>query len=319
MDKLSTKQYSFFVNEIPGNGDPGHIRFLFNNPKYLQLHPLIHHDVFYILNEKENKIEGRMIFQYRNDSVISVYKGTFGSLEICGKLNYDVVYNFINFIIRHFEKKPVSSIIIRHYADIYDPLNGPVIALTLSHAGFQVKTHDINHHLPVTGNLFEEHLNKMEKRKLKKCIEEGLKFHRCRASQAESVVKILNSYRKKKNIPPSMTLPDLKNYFENMPSNYFLFYAADPQGEIEAGAVMVKTAEGILYYFSPASNPMKKSLSPMVFLIKGIYEFAAENRFRYIDLGVSSVENTPQKGLIRFKENIGGISSSRFTFRLELQ
>jgi hypothetical protein len=50
----------------------------------------------------------------------------------------------------------------------------------------------------------------------------------------------------------------------------------------------------------------------MAFLIQNLYEFAVSNHYKYIDLGVSSIRNQPQSGLITFKENLGGIPGIKF-------
>ncbi len=310
--------YSFLVNEEAGDYPPFGEGIIFNSKEFLSLQKEYPFDIFYLVNRKFNRVEGRIAFQHSGNTVTSIVKGTFGSLETKGKLSYELIYNFILFITGYYREKQVKSVMIRHYANIYNPVNGPVIALTLSHAGFRLISHDINHHLPVTGKLFEEVINKMEHRKLKKCIDLNLTLHRGGGEEIRDKYSEMISFRENKNIPLSISGDNLKTSFDMFPDKYFLFYANDESGRLIAGSVMIRILPGILYYFTPATNPLLKSVSPMVFLLKSIYEFAKERNIGIIDLGVSSLLNRPQKGLIKFKEHIGGIPSSRFTFQFDL-
>lgn len=310
--------FTFIASENSCYPGAGEARFLFNQPGYQELHSNQPFDQFVIRNDKDKKTEGIIHFRRVENRAISLYRATFGSLELRIRLNYDILFEFFSFIIRYYRETPVHTLIINHYADVYDPVNGPVISLTLSHAGFRVAAHDINHHLPVTHKFFEEHINKMEKRKLKKCTEGGLQLTRGQNTDIGEIYRKMISFRNRINIPVSIETGDLQESFNKFPDNYFLLYVRNAENEILAGAVLVKITKSILYYFSPAGNPAFKKISPMVFLLKGIYEFAKENKCSVIDLGVSSIDNRPQKGLIRFKDNIGGIAASRFTFQLDL-
>lgn len=293
-------------------------RFLFNSPEYLPIHSISSYNQFVIVNEKLKKVEGTILFERNEDSATSLRRATFGSLELKRKFNYDVLLEFFSFIREYYLDTPVKTVTIKHYSDLYDPVNGPVIALTLSHAGFRVTSHDINHHLPVSPDFFRDGINKMEKRKLRKCNEAGFKVNSAADSAITKIYLEMISFRKKNNIPISIEAGELMQSFAKFPENYFLMYVTNAENDILAGTVLVKITDQIIYYFSPATNPTFIKISPMVFLLNGIYEFAKERGFQAIDLGVSSIDNRPQKGLIRFKDHIGGITSSRFTFQLDL-
>ena len=300
---------------FPGTGNT---RFLFNNPEYIYLQKINSFDQFVILNEKHNEIEGIILFERKENSAVSLRKATFGSLELNARIHYDILLEFFTFIGNYYRDSSVKSVIIKHYADLYDPANGPVISLSLSHAGFRVTCHDINHHLPLTENLFQDGINKMENRKLRKCIDAGLQIKSGTDEEITDIYREMITYRNRNKIPVSIDAVELLESFRKFPGNYFLLYVTNTGKEILAGTILVKIAERIMYYFSPATNPAYSRISPMVYLLNGIYGFAKSKECRFVDLGVSSVNNRPQKGLIRFKDHIGGITSSRFTFQLDL-
>ena len=310
------KNYVVIINEkLPGN-IPGDGHFLFYKTKYQDLHPTLVYDRFYLLHEPANRIIGQISFEQDNNSRISIAHGTFGSIELNNKTSYSLLSGFFKIVIEYFKEKSVQSIVIRHYPDFYDPDNSPNICSALSHIGFHIKTIDINHHLDTQNNSFSDLINKMEKRQLRRCMDKELKFNQGNFSDAERVYERISAFRKAKSIPLTYSWQDFKNCLEKMPDHYSVFYVTDNIQEIIAATLLVRITDKILYYFFPADNPDRKSISPMLFLMNGIYSYAYEHHYQYIDLGVSSANGKPQPGLIQFKENIGGKPSTRLTFEL---
>jgi lipid II:glycine glycyltransferase (peptidoglycan interpeptide bridge formation enzyme) len=101
------------------------------------------------------------------------------------------------------------------------------------------------------------------------------------------------------------------------PQSYKLF-SVSMKNEMVAATVCVKVKDSILYNFLPAHNSSFNMYSPMVFLMEKIYQYTSEKKIRFIDLGVSSINNNPQKGLIRFKERLGSKAVGKLTFLKEI-
>jgi hypothetical protein len=311
------KEYIAIINEnLPGNisGD-GH--FLFNKKQYHDLHPDLVYDRFFLFNEQENKINGQISFEQEHKARVSIARGAFGSVELNFRADYSVLSGFLKTIVDYFRERQVQSITIRHYPDFYDIANSPVICSVLSHLGFRVKSIDINHHISTENILFSALINKMEQRQLLKCMENGLKVKQGNAGEAERIYERISAFRKARNIPLTYSQQDFKNCLVKMPGHYSVFYVTDTEQEIIAAALAVRVTDSVLYYFFPADTTDRKSFSPMLPLMNGIYSHAKENNYSVIDLGVSSVNGNPQRGLINFKENIGGKPSARLTFVLE--
>ena len=70
----------------------------------------------------------------------------------------------------------------------------------------------------------------------------------------------------------------------------------------------------ILYNYLPASIDEYKAFSPMVMIMENVYNYAKKEQYSFIDLGISSINGVLQKGLIQFKERIGGVFSEKTTF-----
>jgi CelD/BcsL family acetyltransferase involved in cellulose biosynthesis len=115
----------------------------------------------------------------------------------------------------------------------------------------------------------------------------------------------------------NIKLQALKALVSKLPDHYKLF-SLSSNGDIIACTITVVTGKDVLYYFLPAHNPKYDTYSPMVYLLKKIYEYARKHQFKYLDLGISSIENKPQPDLIKFKERMGGITTSKLLFSRNL-
>ena len=318
MGKNASLKFLFQVNQLPSRPAPNRPRFLFNNPEYLSLHPGLQHDQFHIISQADDKVQGTITFRRIGDSAVSLARATFGSLEITGEPDYFVLQDFFRYLVQYYKSAGVKSIVIHHYSPLYDPVHEPVVTAALVYAGLKVETFDLNHHFPVTGDAFEVRVNKMEGRQLKKCMAKGLEFGECRKEDLTATFDQMIIYRQEKNIPVTFSTGDLVQAVQHLPGIYSLYRVTGRNGELLAAVVMVKITDRIWYYFSPVNKPEKDGLSPMVLLLNEIYSLARNAGMEYIDLGVSSSGNIPQQGLIRFKQNLGGIPTGRLTFRIDL-
>ena len=111
-----------------------------------------------------------------------------------------------------------------------------------------------------------------------------------------------------------MSYGALAEMFHHFPNEYQIFTVRDKE-IIAALTVAIKINKNILYNFYPADSHQYKNFSPMVMLVKGLYEYCIENGFKLLDLGISTENSKPNYGLINFKKNIGADSSLKLTFR----
>jgi len=113
----------------------------------------------------------------------------------------------------------------------------------------------------------------------------------------------------------SLTFEQLHDMVKAYPELYFIF-GVSQQNTLAAASICVKNMANILYHFYPASSTTFLSYSPMVMLYEHIFSFCLNNGIEFLDLGTSMLPSGPNKGLVTFKERMGGMKSVKKTYEL---
>ncbi len=305
-----SKRYLFLIEEKQTGQQPDDPIFIFNDFRYLSLWPekIIS---FYLKNNVTGKMAGFCHFQCDEKTASSPFQAPFASIYLNEDIRFEIYTRFIHLMTDHLKHQGYAKIYLKHYADFYSPYPPDKLITALFFEGFQIVQTDINHYLKVTDQLFDKVVHPMQKRRIKKCIRCRHIFKQHSNNELESVFRKIQDLRMQKNIPVNISLNKLKALFTQFPDRYHLFSVQDGE-KIIAATCMVSVNAATLYNFLPASDENYKSSSPMVYLIKNIYEFAQKNHYRFLDLGISSIKNQPQSGLIAFKEHLGGIPGIKF-------
>ena len=83
-----------------------------------------------------------------------------------------------------------------------------------------------------------------------------------------------------------------------------------------AAAISVRVSKEILYNFYHADEFTYRSSSPMVMLIKEIYEYCQRNKIQILDLGISTKNGLINQGLFNFKKSLGCSVTEKNTYGL---
>ena len=310
---------SFFtaVNQLPeGYEVAGFKNYLFNQYNYVSQWQNCCIRSFYLANQQQRRVLGQLHFVTEGDTAMSTPRSLFGGIEVYEDVSWDQLMQFIDSVNQGLLDLGVRRVRIQQMAQAYDFAHTTKTASAWQYSGYRIVRTDINHHIPLEGR-FEHNLHKMEKRKLQKARKMGLQFKIASVDQLTPFYHYLKNWRHQRQIPMPIELPELRMLFQNFPDRYFIC-GVTLDGEWLAASVLVRVNEEILYNFIPAYDPKYSSVSPVVFLMDGIYDFALENDYRVLDLGRSSTETELQLGLIQFKERLGGLPSLKFTFEKEL-
>jgi len=243
----------------------------------------------------------------------SPLQAPFASLYFIEDIKFEIIRKFVRLMISYLEDQGISTICLKHYPDFYSIHPPDKLITALLFEGFQIRQTDINHFLKINDHSFESMAHTMQQRRIRKCTKLGYKFCHHSNNDLEIVFRKIREFRIQKNIPINIELNTLNHLMKRFPNHYRLFSVQD-QDRIIAATCAVAVNQRTLYNFLPASDEKYKMTSPMVYLIKNLFDYAKSNHYSYIDLGVSSIDNQPQSGLINFKENLGGITGIKFQF-----
>ncbi|MBC8110942.1 MAG: hypothetical protein H7Y04_07785 [Verrucomicrobia bacterium] len=286
-------------------------KYLFNESFHLLSQPCPDKLTFHSL---ENELfVARLSVFLENQKAFSPYRGTFGSVEIAKSLSDKNLYFFLTEIEKILQKKGIKEIFIKHYPFCYAPENSERITVCLLDSGYEVSQTDLNQHLIISEQAFENRLHTSEKRRLNKTIKAGFIFDIWERPDLQEVYDFIRQARERKGFPISLTFADFERLFVLFPEQHLVFTVRQAE-KLAALTVCIRINEKILYNFYPADQADFLAFSPSVLLTQGIYDYCQQKNFQILDLGISTDKSVPNEGLLRFKKNLGAETSLKLSF-----
>jgi len=154
------------------------------------------------------------------------------------------------------------------------------------------------------------------KRSIKKAKNSGVVIHR--SDDFKSFYSILEENLKiRHNVAPTHSIEELKEIHRLFPDRCNLF-AAFIDGEMIAGIVNFIVNEDVVLAFYISHDEDYKEYRAVNLLFYTIFDWAIESNFKIYDFGTFTVNEVPNMGLGRFKENFGASGIFRDTIELIL-
>lgn len=119
------------------------------------------------------------------------------------------------------------------------------------------------------------------------------------------------------NVSPTHTLTELLHLKELFPDKIHLF-GAYLEDKMIAGVVNFIATENVVLAFYISHDEEFQEARPINLLFYKIFEWAIQEKFRVFDFGIFSVNEEPNLGLARFKENFGASGQFRDTLEINL-
>lgn len=285
---------------------------LFNTEGYRLLQSAENWVSFYVLNDRDFLIEGHVHFHLRNDVARSIIQSPFGGIEFSNKLTTKTLFQFIEFFSSRLQGMNCNSMIIINSPLAYNPGHLAIAETFLLNAGFSVMTAELGSIIPISEKSFEEILHPRKKRKLAQSSEANFQLKRLAADSLNEVYHFIESHRKEKAYTLSVSLEHLQSSFARLPDAYTLF-GVYHESKLVAASVAVRVSKEILYHF--ISDHVRKigEARPALLLMRGIYRYCQEHKIKLLDLGTSAADGMPNFKLIKFKSELGGVSTPKLT------
>nr|WKN38251.1 hypothetical protein K4G66_05995 [Tunicatimonas sp. TK19036] len=289
---------------------------LYNQESFLQLKNYSIQS-FYATDRNRQTVIARIHFAILSSGdntrkAVSLPELPFGSLEYSTDFTLDQLQSFISYVKEQLAFRKVTTIEIRDCIPEYRGDYGISLQQGLLHQGFSILEKQDNHHIPVDAVPLRDKVHTMEVRRLKKCESAEFTFRQEPLTNTSSIYQFILECRAAKSQSLSLSLEELLHMTYRFPQAYQLFAVYD-QARLIAASLAILVNERSIYNFYPASHLDYQPFSPMVFLLKNLYNLSWQRGVQLIDLGTSI-----SPSLAAFKTHVGGMLSHKKTYYLEV-
>jgi hypothetical protein len=311
------KQYEFLEGSADASWRYAFMPSLFNLREHLLSQNENGWYSFFVCERTTQSIYALVHFHVSDGEAISPFRAPYGGFEYSDALPLETLFKFIAFVDEKLRSLRVRQIIIKSSPEIYQANVSPLPTL-LVNQGYTISSSDLSAAISVDSGPIIDRLHRSEKRKLIKAQHEGLTFVKMHDLQLDVVYNFIKACRQKKGFDVSMTLKQLTETFHLFKNRFHLFGAYHGDNQLVAASITIQVKDNVLYDFYHDHDATYDHLSPVVLLVAGIYDFCRFNKYELLDLGTSSVGNTPNFSLLHFKMLLGATMSNKFTFQKKL-
>jgi hypothetical protein len=291
--------------------------YLFNSPQNLRIQSSEGWHSFHALRSEKKTARARVHFHLDDKVAVSPLKNPFGSYEFSNTIEPKELYDFIRWVDSKLLEKGAKKVEIKTYPALYNTTCSAMLLTFLSNLGYRIKNAELSACIEVNPNSLYQLMSSYEKRKAGQIRKTNLRFSTVPIGKIMDVFNFISSCREERKQTLSMTYGQMKTVCDHFPDKFCLFGVYD-NNALAAASISILVNNTILYNFYSAHAKQYDSLSPVVRLMEGIYEFCQAEKIRLIDLGTSSLQGRPNFTLLDFKLNLGATPSHKLTFEKAL-
>lgn len=308
----------YFINENPTiSSKQGS---LFSDLNYYKLHtvPTQRSFLFQSCSTHTKQPVMQIYFHEKENGILSSpLKGSFGGLEVFESVPMPIMYDFTKEVCQRLKEKEIKKIEITSPPQIYNPHLISEIQFVYHSLGFQIYRAEINFSIAVQTQDFQTHIDHGNRKKLRIFHDQGCQTRQLDPSDYKQAYDLIAANRERKKYTLSMSWSQLQETINLFPEQTYIFGSFLKDKMISA-AICFQVLPHVLYVFYWAEDENFLHLSPVTGLAEALYKVAQDKKITILDLGVSSIESTPNWGLIRYKTNLGGIPSLKYYYGIHL-
>lgn len=176
--------------------------------------------------------------------------------------------------------------------------------------GFSFHSSEPSFLIRITDAPLEFQLDRGNRKRLRKAQGAGLVFRK--QQEWRTLYTLLEQNRAEKGATLSLSPDEIQFMIEAFPGKCAWFSLSDESRPVAAAFVLqpLSPVWQVVYW---GHAPGTDHLSPVTFLAACLYEKAVLAGIHFLDLGTASLNNQPNEGLIRYKQNLGAFPSLKFS------
>lgn len=183
--------------------------------------------------------------------------------------------------------------------------------------GISTPYRDLNYHLFLSSQSFEDTLPPDQRRALRRTLESGIQAREVGVEDMMYVHQIIARNRAARGFHLSITYAALVDAYVALPGAYRAYLAKDPSGDPVGAAVVVQVTPTLWYTYLLGHLPGVEG-SPVLVLLEKIWEDAQSTGIHTLDLGTASLHGEINEGVAAFKRSLGAVATSKPSCRFFL-
>lgn len=286
---------------------------LFNTPQFLALQAAEGWLSFFVIDENRQRAVAAIHLHLDNQTARSPLRAPYGSLEFCDTVRPQVVYDFVEYVVRRLRDHGAREIWIKHPPRAYAPASLSLVETFLINQQFTVDNAEPGAVIAVDASGFESGLQHSELLRRRQVERAGFEFRMVGEDSADDVFGFIASCNEEKGYKTSISIDNLRATVLAFPGRY-LFSVVTENGNLTAAAISVRVKKQILYNFMMNHEKRYNQFSPPILLLEGLYRYCQANQIALFDLGTSALNGRPNFSLFDFKMRMGAVPTSKFSF-----
>ena len=295
---------------------------LFHTRKFLSYHPpgrFVDHSLVFQKKDKpyilfpaaDKECDGKRF-------LVSHPGSSYGSFVTPEDVSFADSYAVVESLIKYAKKQGFTGIRLTPPPTIYNRRLSNYIEFALIRHGFTYSKREVSSILFLEETI-EQNLAKFKpshRQAVRKAIKAGVEVYK--TNKIGEFYEILKKNLKiRHNVTPTHTLDELLKLKELFPKKINLF-GAFIEGKMVAGVVNFIATPDVVLAFYISHNEEYQETRALNLLFYTIFDWAIKEQYKVFDFGIFTVNEEPNFGLARFKENFGSSGMFRDTFEIIL-
>ncbi len=291
---------------------------LFHTRKFLSYHPKERFEDHSLVFKKKNRIVAvfpSVIRKNENQRVLISHPGaSYGGLIYEEQLPIQLAFDFIRALLDYSASQQVKQIIITLPPIIYHRQPNHYLNFALYQNGFQYQKREISSVIPLdfSVNAILEQFKPEARTAYRKAIKSGIEVRE--TEDVQSFYTILKrNLALRHHVVPTHSLGELLKLKQIFPQRIRQFGAFKGDRMI-AGVINFICNDRVVLVFYISHNADFQKYRPINSLFFEMIQWSIRQGYKFLDFGIFTVQEKPNWGLAKFKENFGATGVFRDTF-----
>jgi hypothetical protein len=303
--------YAVLVNEFL----PTPWTHLFNTPQFFEIHRTPHACYLQLVEQSSREVLSTIHFAEHSPGIFrSPRLGTFGSFDFKELPRVELVELFADETERILRERGATHITIVSPPFAHLPELSHLVYLVLHNRGYLATPHSLNQSIRLDERPFSARVDADGRRRLIRARESGLEARRLSSpAELSAAYELILDNTRRKGYDLSMTWERVREMLETFGERIYGF-GVSRGTEQAAASITIRVSPEVVYIFYWGDAAGFSGVSPIVLLAETIYDHARAEGARWLDIGTSTNEGSPNYGLIHFKRNLGCEASLKLAY-----